>query len=173
MSRILRVKSLTVTVLELTDECMSDFGGVWHGLCTTDESNQINQRKIWLKINLHLWAGTRKLFFWVEAIMQIIFAFFLSVEDAAENCIFLEQGKQAVDTSVTRCEKRNSNNAAALNTHLQLSWEWISGWGCAAFLWIQEQPPTRIYHLHSYRQYLENNIDTTVRYVSCRSEAPK
>ncbi len=47
--------------------------------------------------------------------MQIIFSFFVR-ENVGENCIFFEQGKQAVDTSVTGCEKRNSNNAAALNT---------------------------------------------------------
>lgn len=65
------------------------------------------------------------------------------------------------------------NSAAALNTQLQLSWEWISGWECAVLLWMQKEPPTRLYHLHSYRRYLENNTDTTVRYVTCRSETPK
>lgn len=161
-----------LTVLDLTDESSP----IWEGSDMVSHRRRIksNQSNKWFEFTLTftLEQKHKKLFPekrqpWKSSLIS------LWVEAGGEKCIFLERGKQAVDTSVTQCGKRSLNNVAALNTQLQLSWEWISGWGCATFLWIQEQPPTHIYHLHSYGQYLENNTDTTFRCVSCRSEAPK
>lgn len=94
-------------------------------------------------------------------------------QSCSESRAFLKVGAQLVDKSVTPYDESSWNQAAALNAQAQLSWEWISGWECGAALCIQEQPPTRIYHLRSSRQYLENHIGTTAGYVSRRSEPPK
>lgn len=119
-------------------------------------------------------AHSRQLFSWVKSKEQIIcaFFFFLSVEDLTENYIFSEQYADCWYTSDMIWEKK-LEQYCSIKHMASIIWRKVSVGEDVTFLWIEEQPPTRMYHLHSYGQYLENNIDTTVRYVSCRSGAPE